>query len=163
ISGIRIIVRMMTSSVGPDWRNTMFRSIRLQTCMVLAAGALLGYLAAAGKLPLGRQANAATGNELPAAVASQATSLVPGQAGEEKKVIVFTVRLPANASLQIDGDKTKETGEVRTFQTPPLPVTGHYAYTLKASYQGKEVTRTIQLRRGGDNTFDLRAEFQRPD
>src|SRR5262245_52761212 len=81
------------------------------------------------------------------------------QAGEQKEVIVVTVRLPASAILLIDNHKTTETGAVRTFQTPPLPVGRHYAYTLKASSGGKEVTRKIHLAHNVDNTFDLRAEF----
>jgi uncharacterized protein (TIGR03000 family) len=117
----------------------MFKNGKVQMIVMLAIGSLLGFLAASGNLPLGWQANAAPGNELVGAVATQAASLVPGQAGEQKKAIVFTIRLPANAVLQIDDDKTKETGEVRSFQTPPLPVGEHFTYTLKATYQGKEV------------------------
>src|SRR5262249_30352549 len=115
---------------------------RIQTCLVMAAGTLLGYLVATGNFPLGRQANAAP------------------QAGERKEAIIFTVRLPADATLTIDGDRTKETGQVRTFQTPPLPVGKHYVYTLKATFQGKEVTREIHVAHGVDNSFDLRAQFR---
>jgi arylsulfatase len=146
----------------------MFKNGKVQIIVMLAIGSLFGFLAASGNLRIGRQANAAPGSELPASATVLAASLVPGQAGEQKEAIVFTVRLPANAVLQIDGDKTTETGEVRTFHTPPLPATGHYAYTLKATYLGKEVTRTIHLAHGVDNTFDVRAEFRpaasvRPD
>src|SRR5262245_54557132 len=81
------------------------------------------------------------------------------QGGRQGEVIVLTVRLPADAVLLIDDHKTQETGGVRTFRTPPLAVGGHYAYTLKAMSQGKEVTRKIHLAHGVDNTFDLRAEF----
>jgi arylsulfatase len=75
-------------------------------------------------------------------------------------VIVITIRLPADAVLEIDGTKTTETGEVRTFQTPLLAVDGHYVYNLKATSQGKEVTRQIHIAHGVENSFDLRAEFR---
>ena len=107
--------------------------------LLLAAGALLGCVAAAGVFP--------------------AANPVRAQAGDQKAVIVITVRLPADAVLLIDEHPTKESGAVRTFQTPPLPMGGHYAYTLKATSGDKEVTRKIHLAHGVDSTFDLRAEF----
>jgi uncharacterized protein (TIGR03000 family) len=85
--------------------------------------------------------------------------LARGQTGEQKQVIVFTIRLPADAALTINDHLTRETGSVRTYQTPPLSVGGHYAYNLKATSKGKEVTRKIHLAHGMDNSFDLRAEF----
>jgi uncharacterized protein (TIGR02246 family) len=82
------------------------------------------------------------------------------QPGQEAQAIVFTVRLPADAVLEIDGNRTVSSGDMRTFHTPPLPVGGHYAYTLKAASRGKEVTRKVHLAHGVDNSFDLRAEFR---
>jgi uncharacterized protein (TIGR03000 family) len=121
------------------------KSTRVQTLLVLAAGALLGGVAASGNFLSGRQADA---------------SPASGSQGDSLEVIVFQVRLPADAVLLIDDNKTEETGEARRFRTPPLPVGRHYAYTLKATSNGKEVTRTIHLAHGLDNTFDLRAEFR---
>jgi uncharacterized protein (TIGR02246 family) len=93
-----------------------------------------------------------------------AAGKVPGGADEQakgdgKEVISFKVRLPADAVLEIDGNKTTSTGETRTFDTPPLRVGGQYVYTLKATANGKQVTRKIDLAHGADNTFDLRAEL----
>src|SRR5262245_18079062 len=73
--------------------GTMLKNRRLQAFLVLAAGALLGYLAATGHLPLGRQAAAAAGTGLAGAVA---------QAGQQEEVILITIRLPADALLEID-------------------------------------------------------------
>src|SRR5262249_19479028 len=81
----------------------------------------------------------------------------PGQA--EEQAIVFQVMLPADASLEFDGTKTTETGELRTFQTPPLAVGERYNYTLKATSGGKTVTRQVHLRSGADNSIDLRPDF----
>jgi uncharacterized protein (TIGR03000 family) len=94
--------------------------------------------------------------------AAAASSFVRAQAGEKMEVIVITVRLPADATLLIDDHTMQAAGGVRIFQTPPVLMGSHYAYTLKATSQGKEVTRKIHLAHGVDNSFDLRAEFLEP-
>jgi uncharacterized protein (TIGR03000 family) len=88
-----------------------------------------------------------------------AGSLVRAQSGEKSAVIHISIRLPADATLFIDGHKTSETGDVRTFRTPPLPEGYHYGYLLKATANGKTVTHPIHIAHGVDNCFDLRAEF----
>jgi uncharacterized protein (TIGR03000 family) len=108
--------------------------------MVLAAGALLGYLAASGHLGLNRLARA--------------------EPTQEERPIAFEVLLPADATLEIDGNKTDATGTTRTFRTPALEAGRKYSYTLKATLGGKTVTRKIEVASGGDNTFDLRADFR---
>jgi uncharacterized protein (TIGR03000 family) len=94
-----------------------------------------------------------------ALLACMTPSFVAAQEGKQLEAIALTIRLPADAILLIDDHPTQSAGGVRAFQTPALPVGGHYAYTLKATSQGKEVTRKIHLAHGMDNTFDLRAEF----
>jgi uncharacterized protein (TIGR03000 family) len=84
---------------------------------------------------------------------------VRAQTGEKAAVIHITIRLPADATLFIDEHQTKETGTERTFRTPPLQEGRHYAYVLKATSNGKTVTRPIHIAHGVDNWFDLRAEF----
>jgi uncharacterized protein (TIGR02246 family) len=83
--------------------------------------------------------------------------------GDVKEIITFEVRVPSGAVLEIDGKKTTATGESRKFETPPLRVGGRYTYTLKATANGKEVTRKVDLSHRGDNTFDLRPEFRAAD
>jgi uncharacterized protein (TIGR02246 family) len=107
----------------------------------------LGQFVAAGKMAAGADDPKAKG---------EAT---PGNAPTEE-IISFEVRLPAGALLEINGTKTTSTGETRTFKTPPLRVGGTYTYTLKATANGKEVTRDIDLAHGKANTFDLRAELR---
>jgi arylsulfatase len=79
---------------------------------------------------------------------------------DQEAVIPFEVLVPAAAALEIGGFKTNETGIVRHFQSPPLRVGGEYTYTVKATYQGKEVTRDLRIRHGAANSLDLRPEFQ---
>jgi uncharacterized protein (TIGR02246 family) len=113
--------------------------------LCLAAALALGPFVAAQKGPGGADEKAKSG-------------ATPAPGGAEE-VISFKVRLPADAVLEIDGKKTTSTGEMRTFDTPPLRVGGHYIYTLKATANGKQVTRKIDLTHGANNTVDLRAEL----
>ena len=89
----------------------------------------------------------------------EAGGLVRAQTGEKAAVIHITIRLPADATLFIDEHLTKETGTERTFRTPPLSEGRSYAYILKATANGKTVTRPILIAHGVENCFDLRAEF----
>jgi uncharacterized protein (TIGR03000 family) len=130
----------------------MLRNTKFLAVVCLAAGALLGYAAASGKLNFFQKADAA-----PPVV--QAAALVVGEADADE-VIVFEVLLPSSAALMIDDTKTTETGESRTYQTPPLKVGGRYNYTLKATAGGKTVTHQIHLKHGAANTIDLRPDFQ---
>src|SRR5262249_47248990 len=130
----------------------MFRRTKLLVIASLAIGGLLGYLAASGKLNLLHRAEAG-----PPVV--PAAALAVGEADNEQ-VIVFEVLLPGNAVLEIDGNKTTETGGERTYQTPPLKVGGRYNYTLKATSGDKVVTRQVHLSHGAANSFDLRPDFQ---
>jgi uncharacterized protein (TIGR03000 family) len=171
----------------------MLRNTKVQMAAVLAAGALLGYLAAAGKLnPLSRAGATSPaapagavkpaesdGGDKPACcekvnkgqllaqgspggLSSHAAVLAPAHAADDE-VIVFEVLLPASALLEIDGNKTTETGEKRTYETPPLPAGGRYHYTLKATLGDKVVTRQMHLAHGAANTLDLRPDFQAAD
>jgi uncharacterized protein (TIGR03000 family) len=59
----------------------------------------------------------------------------------------ITVRLPANAELWFDGTKTKSTGTVRKFQSPPLRSGLRYTYDLRARWKdnGRTVTQTRHI------------------
>jgi uncharacterized protein (TIGR03000 family) len=57
------------------------------------------------------------------------------------------VRVPAGAEIWFSGEKTKQTGTVRLFRTPPLEPGTRYAYNVKARWteNGKEVERTLHV------------------
>src|SRR5262249_30148279 len=129
--------------------HPMLRSTRFLAAACLAAGALLGYAAASGKLSFFQRAEAAPPAGEPAALAPQA-----------EEAIACGVLLPSDALLEVDGVKTAETGEKRLFHTPPLKVGGRYNYTLKATAGKKEVTRQIHIAHGAANSYDLRPDFQ---
>src|SRR6516225_9603487 len=157
----------------------MLRNTRVQMAAVLAVGALLGCLATSGRLsPFPRacagqslaQTESSSGarpacrdevnrGQLLALAAPEETAAAPEAQTGAQEIITFVVRLPADAVLEIDGKKTQATGEERRFETPPLRVGGTYQYTLKATSQGKEVTRQINLRHGAENGIDLRPAF----
>jgi uncharacterized protein (TIGR03000 family) len=70
------------------------------------------------------------------------------------------VRLPATATLEIEGKKTTSTGELRHFVSPPLTPGKKYTYTLKATWKaadGKEQTRTqtVQVYPGKTTEVDF--------
>ena len=130
--------------------KTMLTSQTVETPACCSEGSIKGELLALA------EPNAAVSLQAP--LASQAAALAPTQA-DAVEAIVFQVLVPADAQLEIDQDKTQARGETREFQTPPLKVGGHYSYTLKATAQGKTVTRTVNLRHGSKQSFDLRGQF----
>lgn len=58
------------------------------------------------------------------------------------------VRVPASALLWFQGQQTEQTGERRTFTTPPLPPGQTYTYEVQARWyeKGEEVTERRQIR-----------------
>ncbi len=94
-----------------------------------------------------------------AAFSGLALTAAPAQEAGAKKVIAIEVRVPKDAKVEIDGNKTTSTGETRRYETPPLDVGPQYRYELKVTAGGKTITREISVRSGGKNSFDLRGEF----
>src|SRR5262245_61046607 len=67
----------------------------------------------------------------------------------------LTIKVPADAKLQIGDRLTQQTGETRRFVSPPLPVDSgkRYTYSVKVTFKdkdGKEVSRdqTVQVTPG---------------
>jgi uncharacterized protein (TIGR03000 family) len=86
----------------------------------------------------------------------------------ETKAATLTVYIPANAELLVEGVKTKQTGEVRKFQSPALPVGKRYVYKLKATWKdesGKEIVRemTVRVMGGEESTADFTKEEAKKD
>jgi uncharacterized protein (TIGR03000 family) len=117
----------------------MMKRTAIWSVVALVAGGLLGYGTATGRLSWGAAAHAAPQTQ--------------------QAVIPFEVLVPADAALDIAGTRTRQTGIVRHFQTPPVEVGRPYTYTVKATWQGKEVTKDLDLKFGGNNVLDLRGEF----
>src|SRR5262249_19442551 len=70
-----------------------------------------------------------------------------GAAAAADASVHIAVRVPADAEFWVDSVKTKQTGEVRQFVSPPLSSGQEYTYELTARWteNGKEVTRTRQI------------------
>jgi len=109
---------------------------RIRALIVLAAVALPVYGVASGVFD-------------PGATASQA----------QDASIQFEVLLPADAVLEIQGARMTPTGAVRRFQTPPLRAGVNDTYTIKATHQGKVVTRDLHVTHEMNNALDLRPDF----
>src|SRR5262245_13870773 len=135
----------------------MLKNTKVQMLLVGATCALLGWAAASGTL--GRLTDRLAGPRPAVAGELLAGPEVAAAGGGAEEAILFEVRVPADALLEIDGEKTTSTGARRTFSTPPLPAGGQFSYTLKATSGGKEVTRKVHLHHGADNTIDLRGAF----
>ncbi|MCS6851681.1 MAG: TIGR03000 domain-containing protein [Gemmataceae bacterium] len=71
----------------------------------------------------------------------------------------LVVTLPAEAKLFIDGQATTSTSEVRTFETPALPLGFDYSYTLRAELvrdgQTLTQTKTVTVRGGAESRGEI--------
>src|SRR5262249_19052718 len=78
---------------------------------------------------------------------------------QEKKPAILILRVPADAKLEMDGVRSRQTGEVREFLSPPL-APGTYTYTIKVILNsgGAESTRMRQVKveAGKEVEVDLR-------
>jgi uncharacterized protein (TIGR03000 family) len=79
-------------------------------------------------------------------------------AGRESPVLL-TLRVPAQAEILFDGEKTMQKGALRTFISPPLSPDGKYAYEIKANWtedgQPRSDTRKVDVRAGQNLTVDF--------
>jgi uncharacterized protein (TIGR03000 family) len=77
----------------------------------------------------------------------------------DKSPANLKVTLPADATLEVDGIKTKQTGAVRLFVSPDLEKGRKFSYQLKAIYthNGKQVVveRTVNVEAGIETVVDL--------
>lgn len=73
--------------------------------------------------------------------------LTPAPTRAQEKAVTLIVRVPADAQVEVQGQKTKQTGAVRRFDSPPLAVGRDYTYTLKATWKeaGQEKTREVDV------------------
>jgi uncharacterized protein (TIGR03000 family) len=70
----------------------------------------------------------------------------------DENAAMIAVRVPANAELWFDGQKTSQSGQVRQFETPSLDPAQEYAYEIRARWteNGRNVerSRTVSVRAG---------------
>ncbi|MCS7167449.1 MAG: hypothetical protein RMI91_04270 [Gemmatales bacterium] len=91
--------------------------------------------------------------------------LIAGLAAQDKKPVVterpclFYIFVPAMAHLEIEGYVTRSRGEIRFFESPPVPTGKTYSYTVRAIYGGIVVTRTLEVSPDAIAQLDLRPDF----
>jgi uncharacterized protein (TIGR03000 family) len=72
------------------------------------------------------------------------------------------VRVPSNATVWFDGDRTQQSGTDRTFASPPLKPGNTYSYEVRARWMdnGKPVeeTRTVKVRANETSNVDFMSE-----
>lgn len=63
------------------------------------------------------------------------------------RVVHFDIRVPADADIWFDGEKTTQTGSSREFVSPPLVPDHRYTYEIRARWKegGRDVTQTRRL------------------
>jgi uncharacterized protein (TIGR03000 family) len=70
--------------------------------------------------------------------------------------VLVTVRVPPNAQIWFDNQKTNEMGMIRSYISPPLNPTGNFVYVIRAHWtqngQPVEKTRRIEVA-AGDRLF----------
>ena len=75
------------------------------------------------------------------------------------------VYLPASAHLLVDGTSTRQSGELRRFESPPLTGGKRYVYSLKVVWKenGKDVVREREahVQAGQETTVDFRPADER--
>ncbi|HXG10474.1 MAG TPA: TIGR03000 domain-containing protein [Gemmataceae bacterium] len=90
------------------------------------------------------------------------TALWAAQEPVKAQPVRLKVMVPANAEVEIEGAKTKQTGPVRRFISPPVEVGKTYVYSIKATWtqDGKPVTveRTVRVKPGEEVEVDLTRE-----
>jgi uncharacterized protein (TIGR03000 family) len=83
-----------------------------------------------------------------------------GDSVEASNIVLINLRVPANAEVSIDGNKTSQTGRLRSFVTPALERGTEYSYEIRARWMndGKPVeqTRKVNFRPGDRLTLDFR-------
>jgi uncharacterized protein (TIGR03000 family) len=95
---------------------------------------------------------------LVAAVAAVACTLAAAQEAARQPISIKLL-VPADARVEFDGVKTTQTGERRTYDTPPLSAGREYHYALTVTSQDKVVKREITIGLQRNNTFDFRPDF----
>ena len=92
-------------------------------------------------------------------LASVANHAVAEERKTESKPVVFTIRLPADAELELEGTRMSGSGDVRRFQISSLDAGVEYNYNLRATWKEgdktREVKRTIKIRAGQEVDVDL--------
>jgi uncharacterized protein (TIGR03000 family) len=90
---------------------------------------------------------------------------VPVYLPPREGTVHVTVRVPADAEVWIEGVKTRQTGPVREFVSPPLTVGEEFLYEIRARWTGPEgpgeETRNLAVRAGDRLSVEFGAERSR--
>lgn len=78
-------------------------------------------------------------------------------ANETHKPVTIIVRVPAEATLELNGQKADGAGAERRFVTPPIEVGTKYPYTVKAVWtvNGKEQATEMKINITGGQTHEV--------
>jgi uncharacterized protein (TIGR03000 family) len=76
-----------------------------------------------------------------------------------KRPVLVNLRVPRDAKIWFGGSQTNQTGTMRSFESPPLPVGRDYVYQLRIQWiqNGKDVTQTRQINVHAGDVINLTA------
>jgi uncharacterized protein (TIGR03000 family) len=92
------------------------------------------------------------------------TRAFPGQPNAAAEPARLVVIVPADARLHIEGARTRQTGDVRRFVSPPLTVGERYVYKLKATWKenGKAIAheQEVPVQAGIETSINLQEQYR---
>jgi uncharacterized protein (TIGR03000 family) len=153
------------ATISPQESRTMNNVLRC--CAFLGFGFLVLFvlsdtaLAKSIRSGSGRSTNATPVYVYPATRAPAVEEdYTYGDSVSAANIALIRLRVPANAEVTFDGDKTSQTGALRSFMTPELERGNEYSYEIRARWMndGKPVeqTRKVNFRPGDRFTLDFR-------
>jgi uncharacterized protein (TIGR03000 family) len=89
-----------------------------------------------------------------------APSVLPPAPTQDTTRALIEVRVPAEAEIWFEGDKTSQTGSVRQFVTPPVTPGKMFTYDIRARWTGADgkpvdLQRSVQFQAGQRLTVDF--------
>jgi uncharacterized protein (TIGR03000 family) len=92
--------------------------------------------------------------------ATPATSYYYAPPAEQAAIATFAVRVPSQAEIWFEGNKTSQTGDLRTFVSPSVPPGRSFSYDVRARWTGPDgrvvdQTRSVQFQAGQRLTVDF--------
>jgi uncharacterized protein (TIGR03000 family) len=90
----------------------------------------------------------------------------PPPPGEDGNLVYLRVRVPADAEVWVEGQKTQQTGTDRLFYSPPIVPGKTYVYEVRARWMvdGRVVDRArkVRVRAGQESAIDFLRPMSAP-
>jgi uncharacterized protein (TIGR03000 family) len=83
----------------------------------------------------------------PSSMGTYSSYYPPTAESSKERSAVVNLRVPSDARIWFDQSQTKQTGTIRSFESPPLEVGSEYAYQIRIQWKrdGKDITETRRV------------------